>query len=198
MKFLYTCILAITVLLSQLQATEMMDFVQRTDVQYQKGATIRSEKGKLTLQGGSWTNGRNEGSGYDGNGVQSVKGYNFIGTYIGIKFTVWTEGKYSSFSLSPKGFKGAMTYTTHNTWAKSKYIKAKKPRYQTLRIDKEGNWVLKLSKGGYDKKVLYTKKGKLSKSEKEDLKNAKLVLTFGDNYAGKNTYLVIYEVQLEK
>ena len=188
----------ITVILSQLQASEMMDFVQRSDVQYQKSATIKSKEGKLTLRGGSWTNGKNKGSGYDGNGVESVKGYNFIGTYVGIKFVVWTEKKYSSFSLSPKGFTGAMTYTTHNTWGKSKFIKSGKYRYQTLNIDAEGNWVLKLSKNGYDKKVLYTKKGKLSNKEKEDLKNAKLVFTFGDNYAGKKTFLVIYEVQLEK
>ena len=198
MKFLYTFILTIMVLISQLQASEMMDFVQRTDVQYQKSATIKSKNGRLILKGGSWTNGKNKGSGYDGNGVESVKEYNFVGAYVGIKFVVWTKGKYSSFSLSPKGFKGAMTYKTHNTWAKSKLIKDKKYRYQTLNIDKEGNWVLKLSKNGYDKKVLYTKKGKLSKSEKEDLKHAKLVFTFGDNYAGKKTSLVIYEVQLEK
>lgn len=198
MKFLYTSILTITVLLSQLSASEMMDFVQKTDVQYQKSASIVNKDGILILNGGSWTNGKNKGSGYDGNGVQSVKGYNFIDTYVGIKFAVRAGGKYSSFSLSPKGFKGAMTYTTHNTWAKSKLIKEKKYRYQTLNIDKEGNWVLKLSKDGYDKKVLYTKKGKLSKSEKENLKNAKLVFTFGDNYAGKKSRLAIYEVQLEK
>ena len=198
MKFLYTCILTITVLLSQLQATEMMDFVQRTDVQYQKSASIVNKDGVLILNGGSWTNGKNKGSGFDGNGVESVKEYNFIGAYVGIRFAVRAGGKYSSFHLYPKGFKGAMTYTTHNTWAKSKLIKEKKYRYQTLNIDKEGNWVLKLSYNGYDKKVLYTKRGKLSKSEKEDLKNAKLVFTFGDNYAGKKSRLAIYEVQLEK
>ncbi|WP_458700417.1 hypothetical protein ACKGJI_11290 [Sulfurospirillum sp. 1307] len=198
MKFLYTCIITITALLSQLHASEMMDFVQRTDVQYQKSASIENKDGVLILNGGSWTNAKNKGSGYDGNGVESVKGHNFIGTYVGIKFAVRAGGKYSSFSLSPKGFKGAMTYTTHSTWAKSKLISENNYRYQTLNIDKDGNWVLKLSKNGYNKKVLYTKKGKLSKKEKESLKNAKLLFTFGDNYAGEKSRLTIYEVQLEK
>ncbi len=198
MRFLYTCILTIMVLLSQLSASEMMDFVQRTDITYQKSANIVNKDGVLILNGGSWTNRKNKGSGYDGNGVESVKGYNFLDTYVGIKFAVRGGGKYSSFSLSPKGFKGAMTYTTHNTWAKSKLISEKKYRYQTLRIDKDGNWVLKLSKNGYYKKLLYKKVGKLSKLEKEDLKNTKLVFTFGDNYAGKKSRLAVYEVQLEK
>lgn len=152
----------------------------------------------LILHGGKWTNGRNKGSGYDGNGVESFDRYNFIDSYVGIKFMVRAGGKYSSYTITPKGLKSGVRYTTHNTWAKSVLIKENGDLFQTIRIDKFGNWELKLSRLHYDREVLFQKSGRLSEEEKKALKNAKLLFTFGDNYAGGMAKLFIYEIEFLK
>ena len=162
-------------------------------------ASITYPNNAIKLQGAPWTNGRLKNGYTDGNGVLSVKKFNFIDKKSRIKFKIISQGKYSAIEVKPNNLP-LKNLSTNNSWAGSHVIKSHTWYYLTTTINKEGLWESILCTGNYidrNGNQVINRSGKLNDNQLKKMKNSSFTAWFADNYAGTSSALYLAEASVE-
>jgi hypothetical protein len=163
-----------------------------------RNAPIEATGEGLVLHGAAWTNGRVDSNGYsDGNAVSSLQTFDYLPGTTRCKFKIHGAGAYLAVFAEPQGFPFRY-YTTHHSWDGSSVIPEDTWLYATYRIQ-GGQWSVTLSRSDYDDRggpVLHRHSGALTDAQITAFQDRPFTVSFGDNYGGAQTYLVLGEVTI--
>ena len=177
------------------------DWVVRDNTAYQASATLVTTDEGLRLNGGSWTNGRQNSQGeYDGNGVESKTHYNFMGSTSYLTFKVHGAGQYGGWWAKPY-YVPMIHMNSHHSFASGLLIPDDEWIYASYKVETDGQWQVILATGNYDYLGgirVHETSGQLTAEQIENMNSAPFLVTFGDNYAGTSAYLVIATAEVNE
>jgi len=148
----------------------------------------------LLVRGDAWTNGGWKNGKTDGNAIISANSYSLEnGGDVYMTFAVNGGGKY--LAVWPNLFTGVKIphMSTHHSWAGSVVLPENTWIFAHLKVQPDGKYRITICLNNYDDRggrILLDRSGVLAS------KNGRVEISFVDNYASRNAYLLIKKVEV--
>lgn len=152
----------------------------------------RFADGGLRILGSSWTNGRLRDGMRDGNAVSSSSTHNFVDRTVTVEFTVDGGGKYMALNIEPIGL-ASHFFSTRNSWSGSRVLPEDTRLVMTLEIKADGSWS-QLVQQKSNRMFITKQTGHANTQQLAKLRDARFMVAFGDNHAGRGTSITVYRI----
>jgi Caspase domain len=159
---------------------------------------MKQHSGRITrvnagyvLHGAPWTNGHLQNGYLDGNGLISKQAFDFSGGGIAyLQFIVDGAGRYMAIFPDILEGVGGTHISTHHSWAGSAVVPDRARLFAKVAVERDGRYLLTVSRKGYDAQVFQRHEGKLKNT------TVHMQVLFGDNYAGPRASIVVEQAKI--
>jgi len=160
---------------------------------------VETTDGKLTLHGANFTNAKLVNGRYDGNRIVSISTFNLEWADVFYKFVADGADSYQSMTLAAENIPSPRM-STHHSFADSVLVEKQTPYFVHISLQNNGIIKWTLSKNAYatesGSEVVASKRIPLMLDQQEKLKVTRLVVGFGDNYAGREASMTLLEAKV--